>query len=362
MKNTKLFLAFLVTIFCASQAFSQYKFEGVVVEVSDGKTVVIDAGQSKRMVAELQGIEVPEQEQELHQTVVDHLRKLLMGKQVKFYPAGWTLPKIKGQLVADGVDVSQQMLRDGAAWYAPGGSLDYAYLYKTSEAQAKAENRGVWSVKGLKPAWEFRQEKAEMLKKQQEEAAKKALEEEEKVRASKYAVSDSGKKVSVVPVTAKTSVEKWEANPFAGKGQNLVYKYDAANNSGYVSTPMMKFDVFDGKKSHPVMIALGYDFAGQTMEKGGKIFGLAIGDLSGEKNFLRENNVVVTIGKNTKLDFGKAEIKSSKEAEMVLYKVSRQNLEKLAAADNAVLNVGKYKRVLDKSVMNLARKILAATE
>ena len=30
----------------------------------------------------------------------------------------------------------------------------------SNEAQAKAEKRGVWGIEGLKPAWEFRAEKA----------------------------------------------------------------------------------------------------------------------------------------------------------------------------------------------------------
>lgn len=364
MKNSKLFFAFLVMIFGTVQAFSQYKFEGRVVDVTDGKTVVIDVGQSKRMVAELQDIEVPEPEQELYQTVVDHLRKLLLGKQVRFYPGGWTLPKIKGQLVADGVDVSQQMLRDGAAWYAPGGSLDNAYVYRNSEAQAKAENRGVWSVKTLKPAWEFRQEKAEkaaLLKKQQEEDARKAQLEEEKAVKAKYALSERNGKVSAAPISQKMGIEDWDFDPTPKSNLDLIYRYNAPTNQTGVSTPPMMTEVYDGKNKHQVLFLAGYRSEGETVQKGGR-FRIVVGDVSSQKNFLRSNGVTIFIGKNKKLNIGKAEVFVNDKVEMLAYNVSRSALEQIAASSEPVLQIGQHRKILDKSVLNVVRKILDATE
>src|SRR4051812_26362177 len=118
MKNLKLLLALLFVITCSLTAFSQMKYEGTVVEVVDGKTVVIELPTRNKLTAELQYIEVPEPEQELHQTVREHLQKLLLGKQVEFLANQMKPTKTIGQVLAGGVDISQQMLRDGAAWYA----------------------------------------------------------------------------------------------------------------------------------------------------------------------------------------------------------------------------------------------------
>lgn len=362
MKSVKLFLAFCVTILCVASAFSQYKFEGVVVEVADGKTVVIDLGQSKRLIAELQGIEVPEPEQELHVTVVEHLQKLLLGKQVQFYPGGWTLPKIKGQLVSSGVDVSQQMLRDGAAWYAPGGRLDYEHIYKTSEAQAKMEKRGVWAVKNLKPAWEFRLEKEAVRIKKQKEEEERLAQEEEKNTKARYAAAKNKSGVSAEQASQKLGIELWDFNLPIGNGLDLIYKYNEAANRSLVSTPLMMSVLQDGKVAHQVIFAAGYGFDGQEIKKGGGVFRIAVGDVSTEKDFLRRNGVSVYTAKNQKLNFGKAEIRVTKDAEVAVYTASRRSLEQLAAADEPVLHIGKHRKVLDKTVLNVLRKILDATE
>lgn len=364
MKNLKFWSACFIVLMCASAAFSQFKFKGEVIQIVDGKTVVIDMGQGKNLTAELQGVEVPEPEQQLHQTVKDHLKNLLIGRQVEFNAREMTLLKTKGQLVSDGVDISQQLLRDGAAWYAGGADKSgYEAAYKNAEAQARAEQRGVWSIKNLKPAWEFRQEKAALLlkQKQEEEARLKAAEEQNTKVV--YSVTGDSKKISAKESVASASVESWSTNPFfKNNGIDLVYKYEADKSGGYVSTPMMEFDVYDGKKSHRVALNIAYEFSGAKVPKGGQTFGVAIGDLEPEKDFLRENNVFVFVGKTKKLDFGKAEIKQTKYSQMIVYKTSRQMLEQLAAANNATVQIGKYNRRLDKSVLQLVKKILDATK
>src|SRR5690606_17613651 len=106
----------IVLILTAISAYPQRKFGGRVVEVIDGKTCVIELA-AGRVTAVLQYIEVPEQEQPLYQEVKDHLQKLVLEKQVEFLPRIVMKDRTVGQLLVKGVDISQQMLRDGAAWY-----------------------------------------------------------------------------------------------------------------------------------------------------------------------------------------------------------------------------------------------------
>ena len=108
------YLALFIFVTCGSHsAFAQLKFNGKVVEIVDGKTVVIELETKNRLTAELQYIEVPEPQQQLHQIVKDHLQALLLGKFVEFRANALAPTKTVGQIFSDGVDISQQMIKKG---------------------------------------------------------------------------------------------------------------------------------------------------------------------------------------------------------------------------------------------------------
>jgi endonuclease YncB( thermonuclease family) len=167
MKYSRLILLIIFTLIFSVAAVGQRKFSGTVVDVVDGRTVVLEMPAGGKLTFELQYIEVPESEQQLHQTVREHLQQMVYGKQVEFLPRGFTETKTLGQLFVGGVDVSQQMLRDGAAWHISpeisGQDEAGRKNYIETEKQAKEEKRGVWGIEGLKPAWEFREEKQKTL-------------------------------------------------------------------------------------------------------------------------------------------------------------------------------------------------------
>src|SRR5262249_4757875 len=157
IKNWKPILFIVVVlILTAISAYPQRKFGGRVVEVLDGKTCVIQL-QAGKLTAVLQYIEIPDPEQPLHQTSQEHLQALILDKVVEFLPRGVMKDRTIGQLLIKGVDVSQQMLRDGAAWYSipekSGQDEEESLIYQDNETQAKAEKRGIWGVANLKPVW-----------------------------------------------------------------------------------------------------------------------------------------------------------------------------------------------------------------
>ena len=118
MKSIKAISIVIVILFLSLTAFSQRKLGGKVVEVIDGKTAVVEIGTSGKLKVVLQNIETPEPEQPLHGVVKEHLEKFLLGKTAVVFPKGIVNSSTVAQVFVDGVDVSQQMLRDGAAWYA----------------------------------------------------------------------------------------------------------------------------------------------------------------------------------------------------------------------------------------------------
>ena len=180
----------IVLLLLAVSAFPQRKFGGKVVEIVDGKTAVIQVPTGGRVTVVLQFIEIPEPEQPLYQTVKEHLEKLVLGKTVEFLPRRILTQGSVGQVFLEGVDVSRQMLRDGAAWYALPEKNGQEPLeresYQTIEAQAKTEKRGVWGLENIKPAWEFRAEKIARAKELEQ-----ARLEAEKVEAEKEALRNA---------------------------------------------------------------------------------------------------------------------------------------------------------------------------
>ena len=134
---------------------------GKVVEVMDGKTLVLETS-AGRINAQLQYVEVPAEGQPLFGLTKDHLSKLTVGKTVELKPIRMFEGKTIGPLTLDGVDLSLQMIRDGAAWHEPkeasGQPQDEAADYAANQALARNEKRGVWSGAILKTPWEIRAE------------------------------------------------------------------------------------------------------------------------------------------------------------------------------------------------------------
>ena len=118
MKNIKLVFFFILTLIAVDAAFAQSRIGGRVVEIVDGRTVSIEMANGSRVTAQLQYIEVPETGQAFNQTAKEHLQVLVLDKKVEFRARGLMQTKTVGQLFLNAVDISQQMIRDGAAFWS----------------------------------------------------------------------------------------------------------------------------------------------------------------------------------------------------------------------------------------------------
>ena len=156
---TRLHCAILIVLSAlfgyAINGFGQ-TLQGRVTEVTDGRTLKILVNSSEISVT-LQFIETPTVDQPLAGTVKDHLSKLVLGRTASYEIRRVAFNRSSGRVVVDGTDISQQMLRDGAAWLIPreisGQSTEEFLAYQKLEEAAKNEQRGVWSVIGLEPSW-----------------------------------------------------------------------------------------------------------------------------------------------------------------------------------------------------------------
>jgi endonuclease YncB( thermonuclease family) len=238
-KHLSLSLAFILV--SAVAAFAQMTSPGEVVEVIDGRTVIVKIPTGKVRV-ELQYIDVPEVGQPMQTTMRDHLSALILGKTVLFRPVMFIAGRTIGGLMLKDVDVSQQMLRDGAAWHVPqnisGQTKEDFDKYSAVEAAAKQEKRGVWSIAGMQPAWEFR-------------AARLA-----ESRQQNTSASSSNR---LMPKSSSRPKQKgyWgDENPKLGDVGALAHGFNAATRTGYVTTTMLGINEIEKTQSRDQKTAM----------------------------------------------------------------------------------------------------------
>ncbi|MEO8573439.1 MAG: hypothetical protein ABI481_05675 [Pyrinomonadaceae bacterium] len=150
-----------------------------MTEVLTGDTIVVQTTQAK-FTLKLQYADAPEGTQPLFSVVKTHLSDFVFQKTVSFELKAVSAGTHHSKIFLDGVDLSLQMLRDGAVWYAvPDAAYqaaDERILYLDAEAKAKAEKRGVWGIAGIKPAYELRLQREKELQEKLEAERKKWLE------------------------------------------------------------------------------------------------------------------------------------------------------------------------------------------
>jgi endonuclease YncB( thermonuclease family) len=372
----------VVLLLLAVSAYPQRKFGGKVVEIVDGKTAVIQVPTGGRVTVVLQFIEIPEAQQPLRQTVKEHLEKLVLGKTVEFLPRRLSTTESVGQVFLGGVDVSLQMLRDGAAWYSlpekNGQDAREREAYQTMETQAKTEKRGVWSIENNKPAWEFRAEmraralEQERSKRAQEQAKRDA----ERTQADRDALTNALRsKDFAARATVKTKVnatrqlDMWSsvsnsanANEIA-TGNGLLTGSVPNAGVGYVMTAGDFYDFAGAGATAKVESRSLYIYSsGQTINGNGYVIGFLA---QAEKfSFADANNLTITADKQ-KLNLGKA-YRMTKETpygtqEMLLYKTDAKTLTKIANAKNIEVRLGNYSGKLDDNYQLRIKNLLAVT-
>jgi endonuclease YncB( thermonuclease family) len=322
-----LLLVFAVVLSLSATVFGQARFAGKVVDVVDGRTVILDTNTGK-VTAQLQYVATPEPEQQLHGVAREHLSRLAVGKLVEFQPVRILDRLTVGRMTMGGVDLSLQMIRDGAAWHEPlvtsGQEQSEFNAYAAIEAAAKHEKRGIWSVPGLKPAWQYRAEKLESQKRQE-------LAE----RPGRQARTAANK---------KTKSSYWgDPNPAIGNVGALFNGYNVATRTGYVATPMMGVEQSDEDKQNDRRTAVEIAYWYREDEQRGRTGRFIITVISNWWRFPKDNDLVIlgekpwVIGKANRT-FGKS---NDTAWEKLTYEVQRSAIDRLAN-ENVNLKINRY--------------------
>ncbi|MGC2234721.1 MAG: thermonuclease family protein [Pyrinomonadaceae bacterium] len=350
----------IVLIVTAITAYPQRKFGGTVVEVVNGKTAVIQLSSGNKITAVLQFIEIPEAEQPLYQTVKEHLEALVLGKTVLFQPRRVLQSESVGQLVLNGADISRQMLRDGAAWYAlpekNAQDASESEVYQTTEAQARAEKRGVWGVENLKTAWEFRAEREERRK--QEEKAKLQATMPQTISENKPSTIVNAKKKTVVSVSMWSNIGDTETAAASDLGSNLFSGAVPKTNLSFLGTRGNFFFVEDEKTSIKIESRVFYIFSEDK-----KTDYFVIGILAESPNYnFAESNSLTLIAEDGKAVWGKA-IRLARQMpytvqELLIYKIDATTLLRLSHTLDVKVRLGNFAGTMDAEFSGHLKELL----
>lgn len=349
-ENIKPFVfVMIVLILTAITAHSQRKFSGMVTEVLDGKTCVIKL-QSGQVTAVLQYIEIPEPDQPMRDVVRTHFEKLVLNKQVEFLPRIVMRDRTVGQLLVKNVDVSQQMLRDGAAWYAipekSGQDETQSLLYLDNETQARGEKRGVWSVANLKPSWEHRAEAEEKRLQEAKLAAENARNEAfvAEMQRQKKRAAPQKKQFNTEAMMWASTNEEIKLPPNVTNIGGLWVSNDPSGKYGVVFTPLQRIELI-GKSLPKIGFGLGHIFINDVTLGSEEVCVLGVETETEKFVFLTNSNLTLTLD-NQKINLGKARRVAGKTdfgvRETLYYLVKRPMLEKVLKAENISVKVGNY--------------------
>ncbi len=318
---------------------AQGRMTGKVADVIDGRTVTIDNG-GRMIKAEIRYIEVPEPEQKLSSTVREHLEKLTLGKMVEFRPHGFAGDKVFGQLFIGDLDIAVQMLRDGAAWHVPadrsGQGREESETYNQNQVLALLEKRGVWGISGLKPAWEFRAEKAERTRLASVEKKPSSAPVN-----SDQAISDASRKRPARAAGFWSDTNPWLTNPGP-----LMNGYNAASKTGYVGTSFMTVKEQEGQPlDQKTAVDVTYLYK-QTEGKGREgSFVMTVVSTAGQERFLKANNITVIVDeKNYPVSKPKRTMtnEGGKIVEKLTYEMNKATIERIVFGGEVFVKIGDY--------------------
>ncbi len=135
---------------------------GKVVGVVDGERITI-ISVVHPMRVKLLGVAVPANGQPYSDVAAQHLSQLISDKFVGAYCAGLEADGyLRCRVMLDEMDIGEQMVRDGVAWYNKSEASDLTeqerVAYLGSEQAARREARGIWKDTMPTAPWDFRRE------------------------------------------------------------------------------------------------------------------------------------------------------------------------------------------------------------
>lgn len=135
--------------------------DGNVSAVSDGDTLTVMLSEQGDIKVRLYGVDAPELSQNYGPQARDTLTKLVYGKIVEVKVINTDrYGRSVAVVMADGVNINEQMLSKGMAWYYPQYcKKSFCKSWQELETTAKTQKIGLWKQKKPMAPWLYRNEK-----------------------------------------------------------------------------------------------------------------------------------------------------------------------------------------------------------
>jgi endonuclease YncB( thermonuclease family) len=130
-------------------------YEGRVVGVLDGDTLVLLTPEKRQVKVRLAQIDAPEKSQAFGQRSKQSLSDLVFGKQVRVEQQdNDRYGRVVGRVSVGSVDANAEQVKRGMAWVYRKYARDRSLF--TLEEEAKSTKRGLWADPHTIPPWEYR--------------------------------------------------------------------------------------------------------------------------------------------------------------------------------------------------------------
>lgn len=148
-------LQILFVFLLACQPAEEGILKGKVVSVADGDTVTLLTDNNERVKVRLLGINAPERGQDFGTKARQHLNDLCYQKYVTVrYSEKDQYERILGVLYVGDMNINEEMVRQGLAWYYSHFVNDHRL--DSLEQLARKEKLNIWSMKDPLSPYEFR--------------------------------------------------------------------------------------------------------------------------------------------------------------------------------------------------------------
>ncbi|MDR2955960.1 MAG: thermonuclease family protein [Prevotella sp.] len=128
---------------------------GEVVSVADGDTFTMKTMTGERIKVRLYGIDAPERGQDFSNKSRQLLNDLCYGKIVDVHSQGYDqYDRLLGFVYIDGLNVNEEMVRQGLAWYYNHFVDDHRL--DSLEQVAREKKLNIWSRKNPTNPYEYR--------------------------------------------------------------------------------------------------------------------------------------------------------------------------------------------------------------
>jgi endonuclease YncB( thermonuclease family) len=130
-------------------------FNGKVISVLDGDTIIILSKNHVQLKIRLEGIDCPEHNQAFGEKAKYTTKTLCYHKEVRIEKTGEDrYGRTLAFVYVDTICVNKELLRQGMAWQYKKYNHDPEYA--ALENEARVNKIGIWSQPNPVPPWEFR--------------------------------------------------------------------------------------------------------------------------------------------------------------------------------------------------------------